>query len=252
MTAIKRKRLLSLIFYVIFANLIIYFWQPSYFASLLFVYFPPMLANFYWLKGSRTEVLVFSLATLLLFAPPIELLARSADAWDVASIFPRILGTMPLENLVYAFINFFWILCFYEYFIDKDLPAKIPRKFRILMILYLLLFISIFSLFLIDDSLAAVNYWVLGVGIMIPALAIFARKPKLLKKTLIPTLFFMFAFFINEVVSMEVGYWWWPGEYLWAVNLLGNVFPIDDVIIWYVLSTPALIGGYEFFMDDFR
>ncbi|KXK27101.1 MAG: hypothetical protein TR69_WS6001001127, partial [candidate division WS6 bacterium OLB20] len=53
------------------------------------------------------RVLVFSVITVLLFAPPVELTARLADVWDVRSDLPRLLGYVPLENMVYAFFNFF-------------------------------------------------------------------------------------------------------------------------------------------------
>lgn len=32
---------------------------------------------------------------------------------------------------------------------------------------------------------------------------------------------------------------------------LAKKFPIDDVIIWYFLSTPVLIGGYEYFANGY-
>jgi hypothetical protein len=71
-------------------------------------------------------------------------------------------------------------------------------------------------------------------------------------KSLSTTLFFAGAFFIHELVSLKIGHWWWPGEYLLPINLGSIIFPIDDVIIWYFLSTPVLIGGFEFFFDDFK
>jgi hypothetical protein len=71
-----------------------------------------------------------------------------------------------------------------------------------------------------------------------------------LKKTLLPTLFFAGVFFIYEIVSLKIGSWWWPGEYLKTFIIFGKVFPLDDIIIWYFLSTMTLIGGYEFFADN--
>jgi hypothetical protein len=86
--------------------------------------------------------------------------------------------------------------------------------------------------------------------LIIPSLLIFYHKPKLIKKTILPTIFFALVFFVYELTSLLIGSWWWPGEYLWPITIFGHIFPLDDVIIWYFLSTPTLIGGYEIFMDD--
>ena len=74
----------------------------------------------------------------LLFAPTVELASRLADVWDVQTIFPRPFGEIPLENILFAFINFFWVLSFYEYFVDKDITSVISKRFKYLIGLYCL------------------------------------------------------------------------------------------------------------------
>ncbi len=178
-------------------------------------------------------------------------MARLANAWDVQSVLPRLLGVAPLENLIFAFLNFFWVLSFYEYFVDKDKPGKISERFRFILLLYSLLFLVVFSLFFVAPGLVAVNYYLLAVIILIvPGGFIFYSTPKLFKKIWFTTIFFALVFFIYEVVSLLIGSWWWPGNYLFTVTIGGHIFPLDDVFIWYFLSTPVLIGGYEFFVDD--
>lgn len=247
----KRQRLLFLTAYILLACLLVYFLKPVYLLSIIIVLVPPAVINFLWLKKSRFKILLFSVLTTILFAPPVELAARLADAWDVQSILPRLFGIAPLENILFAFLNFFWVLVFYEYFVDKDLRRKISRRLRLIVLGYLLLFLLVFTIFFIAPNLLAVNYALLAIIILIiPGIVMFWFNPKLLKKTWLPTIFFAFVFFVYEVVSLLIGSWWWPGEYLLPVSLLGRVFPLDDVIIWYLLSTPVLIAGYEFFVDD--
>lgn len=247
----NRIKILFLFLYVICAVGVVYFVRPLYVISILIVFGPPSLINFLWLKKSRFKIVIFSLAATILFSPPVELMTRMADAWDVASVFPRLFGYIPLENMLFAFFNFFWVLCFYEYFIDHDTSKKISKRFVVLLCIYILFAVSIFTLFFYKQSIIRVNYYMMSVPILIlPSLAIFFRYPKLLKKTVVPTIFFAAVFFIYEMVSMYIGHWWWPGSYLYTFNIAGMVFPLDDVIIWYLLSTPTLIGGYEFFADD--
>lgn len=247
----KKRKLIFLSAYVIAACLAVYFFRPVYLLSIIIVLVPPAFINFLWLKKSRGKIFWFSLLTTILFAPPVEIMARQANAWDVQSILPRLFGVAPLENILFAFLNFFWVLVFYEYFVDKDDDSSISPYFRFIIILYIILAVLVFSIFFIAPELIGVNYHFLALIILIiPGSIIFYRRPKLLKKTWLPTLFFAFVFFVYEAVALLIGSWWWPGEYLLPINFFGHIFPLDDIIIWYLLSTPVLIGGYEFFVDD--
>lgn len=247
----KKNKIIFLFLYVAFASFFVYLFKPVYLLSIFIVLGPPSLVNFFWLKKSKTKIFIFSVVTTFLFAPPVEISARLADAWDVQSVLPRIFGIAPIENLLFAFFNFFWVLCFYEYFVDKDRSKKINSKIKIIVGLYCVLFLLVFFLFFYNQALITLNYHLLAVIILfIPGLILFYKNPKIIKKTWLPTFFFAIVFFIYEIVSLLVGSWWWPGEYLWPIKINGIIFPIDDVLIWYLLSTPVLIAGYEFFVDD--
>lgn len=246
-----KKRILCLFAYVVLACLFVWWLKPYYLFSILIVLGPPSLINFLWLRQSRRKILVFSLLSTLLFAPSVELASRLSNVWDVQSILPRPFGEIPLENIFFAFINFFWVLSFYEYFVDKDSASAISRRFKYLVGLYCLTLVISHLVYFYNSDLLAMNYFQVAVLVLIaPSLIIFGKKPGLLKKVILPTAFFAVVFFIYEIISLKIGSWWWPGEYLFALNFDGQVFPLDDVIIWYLLSTTTLIGGYEFFTDD--
>ncbi|MCF7820427.1 MAG: hypothetical protein K9M44_03080 [Candidatus Pacebacteria bacterium] len=212
----------------------------------------PACINFYWLKKAKVKVLFFSLITTFLFAPPIELISRMANAWDVSSIFLRPFGLIPVENILFAFLNFFWVLCFYEYFFDTEKKVfDISKRFKYLVVLYILLSLSVYFLFFTNSSILATDYYLVALIFLLPTLLFLGLKfPKVFKKSLFVTAFFALVFLFYEAVSMSVGHWWWPGNYLLPVKISGMIFPIDDIIIWYFFSTPALILGYEFFVDD--
>jgi len=250
----KENKILFLFLYVVFASFVVYFVIPNYFTSILIVLAVPALINFYWLKKARAKVLFFSFITTLLFAPPIELLARMANAWDVSSIFMRPFGLIPWENILFAFLNFFWVLSFYEYFFDSEKKFfDISRKFKYLFFLYLILSIVVYILFFNNPSLLATDYYLLGLIFLLPAFIFLLLKfPHIFKKSLFTIAFFALVFLFYEIVSMSIGHWWWPGNYLLTISLSGMIFPIDDIVIWYFLSTPTLILGYEFFVDDNR
>ncbi len=249
----KRVKILGLLSYIILASLIVYFTKIPYLYSIILVLIPPAIVNYLWLKKSRKKVLLFSICATLLFSFAVELMSRLTNSWDVQSVLPRVLGFLPLENILFSFINFSWVLSFYEYFVDKDSTKKISKNFKYLIIIFSIFSLAIFTLYFYDPTIVAMDYITLGVVILlIPAIALFSKNPKLLKKTILPVAFFSIVFFIYETVSLIIGSWWWPGQYVLPINLFGHVFPLDDVIIWYFLSTITLIGGYEFFSDDFN
>ncbi len=249
----KKFQMLFLFLLFIIGCLLVLFLKVNYLTNILLAYLPATLLTLYWTKDKKWKILFFAIISTLFFAIPIEIIARLANDWDVLSIFPRIAGVAPLENILYAFFNFLWPIAFYEYFVDGDRNKKINKKFKILFFILLLISAITYIFLFINKSLITYNYWQIGLFILIiPGVIIYTKNPKLLKKVFLTTLFFAFIFFIHEILSMYLNYWWWPGKYLLPITVYGKIFPIDDVIIWYVLSTPVLIGLYEFFIDDFK
>lgn len=253
MNIIKRWKIIGLLIYIFISCVFVYLIKPSYLISILIVLVPPTIINFIWLKKSRRKIFIFSISATILFAVAIELASRLANSWDVSSTLPRLFDIIPIENIIFAFINFFWVLSFYEYFVDKDSSNKISNKFNSLIILFSAFSLIIFFLYFYNSKWVTINYFTVAViTLIIPSFIIFKKNIKLLKKTILPTGFFAIVFFVYEIISIKIGSWWWPGEYLFPIKISGIIFPIDDVIIWYFLSTIALIGGYEFFADDFK
>jgi len=247
------KKILFLFGYVLLAGLAVFIFKPTYLISIILVLVPPAITNFIWLRKSKTKIFIFAFATAFIIAPAIELTARLANVWDVQSIIARPFGLIPIENMIFAFLNFLWVLSFYEYFVDKDSSKKISPKFKILLAIYIFCTAVIYTIFFINKDLVTLNYFAISIPLLIiPAILIFGKNPKLIKKVVKPTIFFAFVFFYYEIISLIIGSWWWPGEYIFTTSFFGKIFPLDDIIIWYFLSTPVLIGGYEFFTDNFR
>jgi hypothetical protein len=248
----KFRKICFLGIYLIIALILVLIFKPIYIVSIIIVLAIPAIINFSWLKKSRWPVLLFSVLSGLLFAPPVELMARILNVWDVQSIFYRPLGLIPIENMVFAFLNFFWALSFYKYFTDDDNSSIINKRFKYLIGLYLVFDILIFGLYFYNPALVGANYFLIALIILvIPGTLLFFRNTRLLKKTITTTIFFAILFFAYELVSLEIGSWFWPGNNYWlSLRIFGQNMPLDDIIIWYFMSTPVLIAGYEFFVDD--
>ncbi|MBU1557663.1 hypothetical protein KKC45_01765 [Patescibacteria group bacterium] len=245
---------ISIIFFLFLLGcLIVLLTKANYLLNILIVYTPATILTLYWAKNTRWKIIFFATMATLLFAIPIEIIARLADAWDVLSVLPRIDNLAPLENLLYAFINMLWPLAFYEYFVDRDSGKKINSRSKYLFLIFVLFSMTTYTLYFINREMLVLDYWKIGfIFLLIPTILFYIFNKKLLKKTILPITFFALIFFIHEVLSLYLGHWWWPGNYLFTIEMFNQPFPLDDVIIWYFLSTPVLIGGYELFWDDFK
>lgn len=251
MTKNKTDKLIFLIIYLFLALAIVLIFKPIYIVSITIVLGIPSIINFFWLKNSRWPIFIFSLLSVLLFAPPVELMARLANVWDVQSIFYRPFSLIPIENMIFAFLNFFWGLSFYKYFTEDDKPSPVSKRFKYLIGLYIVFDILVYSLYFYNPALVGAGYFTIALIILIiPGILLFTSNPKLLKKTIGTTVFFAVLFFAYELVSLMIGSWFWPGNYWLNLNIFGQRLPLDDIIIWYFMSTPVLIYGYKFFIDN--
>ncbi len=248
----KTIRFGGLLVYVLLACGLVWLLRPTYLLSLLLIFYIPALITLCWLKHNQGKVLLFSFLALLFFAPPVELLARAANAWQVQTLFPQLLGLIPLENMLFAFVNFFWALSLYEYFTANDQPFKISRRIWVLLALYLALDLATFAWFFLGANFTGLDYHLLALPILVvPFVLLFYRRPKLFFATLKSTGFVFVALLVYEAIAVILGHWWWPGHYLWPINWFGHTLPLDDVVIWYLLSTPVLVGGYEYFFKGY-
>lgn len=225
--------------------------KPPYLANILLVYIPVVALLLHHAKESRRRILIFSIVTVVLFAPAVELTARLANIWDVQSDFPRMLGLIPFENMVYAFFNFILGASLTEILIVNKPSATISNRFKWLILLYLLLAVVTYSLFSINPELITFSYPVIGlIFLAIPAAMILVTNKKYLNTLWLPVILLGITFFTHEVVSLHVGHWWWPSKYIYQVSIGRVAIPIEDIVIWHILSGIALVSGYRFFVTD--
>ena len=245
----KLKHFLVLLGLYIAGVLLVLFLRPSYMLNLFIVYFPGMLYVFFLIKKSRKKILLFGLVSIL-FIIPVELLARVTDSWDVLSTLPRLFGLAPIENMFYALVNIMYPLAFYEYFYDGDRNREISKNWKILVALFLLLFAVVLAVFHIDPNMLLLDYWFIGLAILVPIFVLLlVFKRYILKRLLVVALVFGLMFGIHEIVSMYLGHWWWPGTYVLPLEIGGHIYPVEDFVIWLLFSNAAVISGYEVLWD---
>ena len=174
-------------------------------------------------------------------------------------VFPvRFLGIWNIDNTLWYMGLIFYIITFYEYFLDTEKTKKLPKKFP-----YLALFPIIISLALIffrtifPDILSSVRYPYLLLPIPfiitpIILLYVYGRKNilGLLKKFFIISTFFFIVNLIHEIVALRQNQWTFPGEYIGVIHFAGVVMPFEELFMYVTIFAPVILMYYEIFVDD--
>jgi hypothetical protein len=245
----KRKHFWVVIALYVLGLLTVIWTKPSYLLNIIIVYIPGFVYCLILCKHTAHKILLFGLLSLV-FIIPVEILARASNSWDVLSQFPRIADLAPIENVVYALVNFMYPIAFYDYFIEQNPSKKISHRWKYLFLIYGLVGIITGIWFHYFSKAMVFDYWQIGLIIMVPIVILVALlKREIMVKLFFPAVLFGTFYLIHEIVSMQLGHWWWPGNYLATITIMEHVYPLDDFVIWILLSNGSAIGGYKALWD---
>ncbi len=255
----NKKIILSIfIFWIILVSLFTFFVKPSPMISTLVLYIPLCFLSFYLLR--RRKVIKKILFVTLIFGLSISfllnLIATYNGAWNVIdTLVPlRILGLFPLVDLIWYFLAILFSLLFYEYFSNYSREKISKNMFKILYPVWIFLVLSLVAFFVKPEFLKIpYAYLVLGVlFILTPLIYLAVKRPVLLKKLFLTSVFFGFLNLLFELSGRYAGQWFFPGQYLGWITVFGISFPFEELLFYIILSTPAVIAYYEIFFDDFK
>lgn len=221
----------------------------------LFFVIPSVYLSFL-LRRSVVKSLIFSVIAMLPVGIVIDYVIHLTHQWFVPSIFPfRIFGLVPIEDLIWGFFSIYFVLMFYEYFMESHHERKIwhPR-----MKVFSLLFISILLLFLVLYLFAPrllyipyAYFWLCFILVLIPVVIEMIRRPILFPKVLTVGVYFFFFDIFYEITALKLGWWTFPGvHYIGLVSLFGVQFPFEEFFFWMLLFSTAILSYYEPFDDD--
>ncbi|MFH1457486.1 MAG: hypothetical protein ABIF17_05300 [Patescibacteria group bacterium] len=187
----------------------------------------------------------------------IEYIANITNTWGVLrpTIQIKLLGVVTIDAILWAICLVYYVVIFYEYFLDKHADKKIYRPFMRYLEILLLLGLWFFTLLLLTaPTILNIPYFYFSFGIIlifIPLIICLFKYPNLLKKFLQTGLYFFFVTFIYEITSIKLGIIQFPGnEFIGWVNCLGTSFPLEELFFWCILFSMAILAYYEFFNDD--
>ncbi len=196
----KREKfdLAVLLAYPIAASLLCLALKAGTFTSILVFFGIPSLYLSFRAKKFISRSLVFSLVIGLPLMFVIDYIAHITRTWLIpfSIINFRFLGYVTIEVLVWAVLYCYYIVMFYEYFLDRHVSIpKYGKNMRLLVLFVLLLLALFFSVFLISPAYLNIPYFYLVFGlvlVLLPILLVLLNFPRLFSKLLKATAYFFF------------------------------------------------------------
>jgi len=242
----------------IIATVISFLIKPKALGSvILFLAMPSIYLSFRG-KNYVKKAVLFTMAAGISIMIVLDYVAQITGTWVMYpdSILPfKLFGLVTLEIVLWALFTCFFIIMFYEYFINKHVTKIFwgPRMKYVLMF-SLVIFIIFLIFFFAFPNVFNIPYFYLSWGmvvLLIPFLFQFFKYPHTTLKFFLAAAYFFYLNFIYEVTALELGWWSFPGaEFIGRVSILGNSFPVEEIIFWFILLALTTLSYYEFFDDD--
>ena len=187
----------------------------------------------------------------------IDYISHVTGTWIIPeTIFPfKIFNFVTFEVILWAFFTTYFVVMFYEYFLDKHATKRLwTKKTKYFFIIGLLIFtLFLFFYFFFPDYLR-IPYWYMIFGVIIflaPFLIHLFYKQKTTSKFLLPFIYFFFLNFTWEITALKLGWWSFPGtDFIGWVSIFGVRFPFEELFFWFGVLAISLLSYYEFFDDD--
>lgn len=241
--------LASILSFVLNANML--------FSSILFFGAPAIYLS---IRNYRKIIKTFLFAAVLGFLLSIitDYIMARTGGWNFpTSVFPRLFGGyVTVEQIIWIFLYIYFVVIFYETFLDRDNSSESVRpNLKYLFLITTAVFALFVLLYALKPNLLKIDYFYLRSGIIlaiIPLAAVLFSFPNLYKKFSIAAAYFFFFSLIYELTGLALGHWEFLGknQYVGMVEVFGLRFPIEELFFWIILGAMGILAYYEFFDDD--
>lgn len=223
-------------------------------SALLFTGLPAFYLSFRTPKAILRSIIFaapFSIIGGLFF----DHLAVLDNSWYVPTVFPfRVFNTVPLEDLIWAFLLVYLILIFYEHFFDKSKHKIVGTRMKY----FAYIVISLFTIFLLlvfnGSALLSIEYFYLKGGvtlILLPTIVFLVKFPGLVSKFFKTAAYFFYVGLLQELAALQLGHWSFPGKnFIGWITMLGYRFPYEEFFFWLIVFSSCVLSYFEFFDDD--
>ena len=208
------------------------------------------------MEGPLSRSLSFSFVMGVPLAIIIDYLMEVTEAW-VLSESPfgdlRLFDYVFIEQLPWLFAFALLTVLFYRHFVGQTPAGEVKRlPYRWFVGWHALLLVGFVALWALAPETLVVNFAYLKVGIVLgvlPLVWVLFTAPSLLKRFVVPTLFFIWFSGIYEAISLSVGHWAFPNtdQFVGWVTLLGHPLPFEEILFWIILGPASCLSYFEIF-----
>ena len=196
----------------------------------------------------------------LLFSIPMSIFVDTLSALNGSYVIPKtifpfkILGISTLELYIFSFLWVFFSVLFYEHFFDHGKKGdRISKHIKGFLYFVGILCSTVVFLFYTNKAWLYIPYFYLILGILfllLPLAGFLLYYPKFIPRFVVISLYFFYFLMIYEMAALKTHEWFFVGEYVGYVTISGYSFPLEELLIWMIVATPALLAYYEYFADD--
>lgn len=231
--------------------------KTNYFWTIIFFLGTPSVYLSFREPRYIKKTFVFSLLASIPAIVVIDFIGQKTGQWIIpSSVSPiRLFGTTQVEQLLWAFLNFYSVIIFYKHFLDRHYSRKVwGRRLKYVVIIGLLL-MGPFLLFLWQKP-EILNipyfYFLFGLALIaVPAIGEPLKKPNLASRFLKTATYFFYLSFIFEITALQLGCWIFPStQFVGWIEVSSIRFPIEELIFWIILFSMAVLGVYEKFDEE--
>ncbi len=225
-------------------------------STLLFLGVPSLLLAL-WAPQYVPKAILFGVIFLPLWLF-VEYVMHSTGQWYAASPFQgRFLGAIAYNSPLWFFLVQFYIIMFWEYFLEHERHIQIwgRRMTRLALSLLCFFLITVAAWKWVPQLLnIPYFYFVLMVTVFILPVTLELRAhPKLLPKFLKIGSYFAYVFILYELTGIALGHWYFPStSFIGWIELFGQRFPFEEFISWILIGSVTCVSWYEHFDDDDR
>jgi hypothetical protein len=232
------------------SSLVVYVLNPSVLMGINIFFLPGIIfllsiESFKKIKEAVFASVVFG----VVFGIPFEAVNLANNSWYYANnyfVIPNIIFNIPFEVFLWYFFFVFSIILFYQAFLN--IPHKLHTHKCVKVISLGLVF---WLLVLIKIPTLTYSYFITGIAACLPFLLfIFTERKFNFKKYILPTIVLGSFFFVMEMICLDLKYWSFNGNYIYSFKFVNFQIPIEEIILWVLLSPAILISYFEIFIDD--
>ena len=249
--------LIILVWPIIASAIALFFGVKTILVSIILFLVLPSLYLSYLLPKSIIKSLIFSFVGALPIYIVIDYILHINGQWFVPTIFSfRFLDAIPLEDFFWSLFFAYFVVMFYEFFFEFHNETKKwhPRMYFFIALLLFIFFVFL-GLYLFYPNLLNFSYAYFFVAfflLFLPAIIEIIYNPKLIRKLLPSSFYFLFLNFIYEITAIKLGWWHFPSsQYVGMFSIFNVQFPLEELFFYVIFLAVMVLATYDTF-DDYK